>query len=107
MRTSDRVRPVRRLAPAIVLATCLGGLAGCITPLTYSEVHSHVYEWSPVQVDRQFPLGTPKKAVFAKLGDPSKEIAADGLLRWDYDGGKSSHQSVTFIFRNDRLAGKQ
>jgi hypothetical protein len=48
-----------------------------------------------------------KKTIFAKLGDPSKEIAANGLLQWEYEGGEANHQSVTFIFRDDRLIGKQ
>jgi outer membrane protein assembly factor BamE (lipoprotein component of BamABCDE complex) len=87
------------------VTACLAGLAGCVTPQTYDEIH--VRGWTRDRVDQQFPPGVSKKQVFEKLGNPVSESSAGGLTRWDYADGASGQRHVALYFRNDTLVEKR
>jgi outer membrane protein assembly factor BamE (lipoprotein component of BamABCDE complex) len=97
---------MKTFAMAAVVAACLAGLGGCVTP-TYSYDQIHSRDWTHEGFDQRFPTGTSKKQVFAKLGSPFAENAVGDLTRWDYVSGASGQLHVAFIFRNGVLAEKR
>jgi outer membrane protein assembly factor BamE (lipoprotein component of BamABCDE complex) len=93
------------LATLAAAAACVAGLAGCVTPQTYDDVH--VSDWTRERIEQQFPEGTTKKHVFAELGGPFEDHSGNGVTRWDYVGGVSSQRHVWFLFRDGKLVEKQ
>lgn len=90
---------------ATLAAVCVVGLAGCVIPQTYDEVH--MSNWTRERIEQQFPAGTTKKQVFAKLGSPLVDHSGNGFTRWDYISGVSSKRDVSFVFREGKLVEKQ
>ncbi|MGF6605077.1 outer membrane protein assembly factor BamE (lipoprotein component of BamABCDE complex) [Paraburkholderia sp. GAS448] len=87
------------MALNVLVAASLLGLGGCVTQ-TYDEVH--VRNWTRESIEQQFPAGTSKKQVFARMGNPISESSTDGVTRWVYQGGSGQDQ-VTFVFQNEKL----
>lgn len=97
---------MKAFAVITVVAACVAGLGGCATPThTYDEIHSR--GWTQQSFDERFPAGTSQDEVYNKLGSPFATNVAGDLTRWDYVGGVSGQQHVTFIFRKGRLAQKR
>jgi outer membrane protein assembly factor BamE (lipoprotein component of BamABCDE complex) len=88
-----------------VVAACLAGLAGCGTTKSYSEMYVH--GWTQESMDKRFPTGTTERQVVEKLGYPYRASKADGVERWDYAGGKTSKQRISFVFRDGKVVQKQ
>ncbi|WP_147439511.1 hypothetical protein [Paraburkholderia sp. BL17N1] len=89
-----------------MVAACLAGLGGCVTPThTYDEIHSR--GWTRESIDQRFPAGTSQKHVFEKLGGPFATKSAGNLSRWDYVGGASGQLHVAFLFRDGLLFEKR
>jgi len=87
-----------------MVAACVTALGGCAMPQTYDQIHTR--NWTQESIDQRFPLGTTEKQVFEKLGSPFYELTKDGLTRWDYVGGTSAQQVVTFVFNQGKLVHK-
>jgi outer membrane protein assembly factor BamE (lipoprotein component of BamABCDE complex) len=66
----------------------------------------YVYGWTKETMDKRYPSGTTQRQVVDRLGYPYRAISANGLERWDYVGGKTSTQKVSFVFRDGKLVGK-
>ncbi|REE18385.1 hypothetical protein B0G71_1397 [Paraburkholderia sp. BL27I4N3] len=94
-----------RITQAALVGACLAGVTGCVTTQTYNSVKAH--GWTRDSIERQFPAGTDRKKVFAKMGNPFRELSADGATWWIYSGGGSGEDQVTFIFRNGKLGNKK
>ncbi|MFL9998982.1 hypothetical protein PQR34_47320 [Paraburkholderia sediminicola] len=87
------------------VTVCLVGLAGCGTTKSYSEMY--VQGWTYENMEKRFPTGTPERQVADRLGYPYRASKADGVDRWDYSGGKTSKQRISFVFRDGKLVQKQ
>lgn len=83
---------------------CLGGLAACGNTKSYSEMYVH--GWTRDSMDKRFPDGTTERQVVLRLGYPYRSRRTDGVDRWDYIGGETSTQKVSFVFRDGKLVGK-
>lgn len=88
-----------------MVTLCLGGLAACGTTKSYSEMY--VRGWTPESMDKRFPVGITEHQVVDQLGYPFRSGRTNGMDRWDYAGGKTSQQIVSFIFRDGKLIQKQ
>ncbi|SMG56422.1 hypothetical protein [Paraburkholderia susongensis] len=86
------------------VTVCLSGLAACGTTKSYSEMY--VRGWTRESMDKRFPAGTTERQVVDRLGYPYRARKADGVERWDYTGGKTSKQTVSFVFRDGKLVQK-
>jgi outer membrane protein assembly factor BamE (lipoprotein component of BamABCDE complex) len=96
---------MKRLAGLGIAAMCVVVLGGCVTAQTYDEIH--VRGWTQQSIDQRFPPGTPEKKVFAELGSPFSETTNGSVTRWDYVGGTSAQQVVTFVFNGGKLVDKK
>ena len=97
---------MKKLAVLTVVAACLVGLSGCVTP-TYSYEQIHTRNWTRESMDQRFPSGTSKAQVLEKLGSPFGEKSAGDLTRWGYVGGVSGQLHVMFFFKNANLIEKR
>lgn len=95
---------MKAIAAMAVVTVCLVGLAGCGTTKSYSEMY--VRGWTRESMDKRFPVGTTERQVVDRLGYPYRSSTADGVERWDYAGGKTSKQMVSFVFRDGKLVQK-
>ncbi|CAE6856960.1 hypothetical protein R75461_07764 [Paraburkholderia nemoris] len=86
------------------LTLCLVGLAGCGTTKSYDAMY--VQGWTRDSMDSRFPDGTTERQVVDRLGYPYRASKADGVERWDYVGGKTSKQMVSFVFRDGKVVQK-
>jgi outer membrane protein assembly factor BamE (lipoprotein component of BamABCDE complex) len=97
---------MKTFAVAVVVAACLAGLSGCVTPThSYDQIHSR--DWTHEGFDQRFPAGTSKRQVFEKLGGPFAESVAGDLTRWVYVGGASGQLHVALIYRSGLLVEKR
>ncbi|WP_168794725.1 hypothetical protein [Paraburkholderia aromaticivorans] len=97
---------MKAFAVMTVVVACAAGLGGCVTPThTYDEIHSR--GWTKEAFDQRYPAGTSQVEVFKKLGGPFAANSAGDVSRWDYVGGVSGQQHVTFIFRKGLLTEKR
>ncbi|CAE6856979.1 hypothetical protein R75461_07765 [Paraburkholderia nemoris] len=96
---------MKKLVIMALAAASAAGLIGCVQPQTYGRAPA--VAWTRDAIEQAFPEGTPRKQVFARLGNPSGEHSANGLIEWDYGNGRSSLHSVTFIFSDETLVEKR
>jgi hypothetical protein len=52
----------------------------------YRYGDARVYDWSRPGIEAQFPDGTTKSTVFARLGKASTESQENDVVRWEYTG---------------------
>ena len=50
----------------------------------YRYGDARVYDWSRPGIEAQFPDGTTKSTVFARLGKASTESQENDVVRWEY-----------------------
>jgi hypothetical protein len=102
--TDLREREMKAIAVMTVVTVCLAGLAGCGTTKSYSEMYVH--GWTRESMEKRFPTGTTERQVVDRLGYPYRASKADRVERWDYAGGKTSKQRISFVFRDGKLVEK-
>jgi hypothetical protein len=96
---------MKKLVTMALAAASAAGLIGCAEPQTYGRAPA--VAWTRDAIEHAFPEGTPRKRVFARLGNPSGEHSANGLIEWDYGNGPFSQHGVTFIFSDETLVEKR
>jgi outer membrane protein assembly factor BamE (lipoprotein component of BamABCDE complex) len=98
-------REMKALAVLAAVTVCLTGLTACGTSKNYEAMYVH--GWTRDSMDKRFPTGTTQRQVVDRLGYPYQAIKADGVERWDYSGGKTSKQKISFGFRDGKLVEKR
>lgn len=96
---------MKNLVTLALAGVCVAALTGCVEPQTYGRASA--VAWTHNALEQAFPDGTPRKRVFARLGNPSGERSASGLIEWDYDSEATSPHRVTFVFSDETLVEKR